>query len=97
MAAKIKKEETLRVAWECRAQRLKQMGKIDKATFRYYHADNRTDLDNAEFYQKYIWDGLVEAMVIPDDNNHYQPKERSHIHYEDKKNPRIEIEFEYEE
>ncbi len=90
-AAKIKHRETERVAWECKAQRIKPVEKITKVVFSYYHKDHRLDFDNIEVYQKFVWDGLVVAGIIPDDTQEYTPNERTHIHSIDKSDPRIEV------
>lgn len=92
-AAKIKKDETERVYWECKRQKLHPVPRIDEITFLYYHDSVRVDFDNAESYQKFIWDGLVVAKILPDDTQKYTPTQRTHIHCIDRSNPRIEIDF----
>jgi len=81
-AAKMKKTETERVMWECKAQRIKKMPRIDEAFFFYYHDSKRGDFDNFEFYQKFVWDGLKEAGVIENDTQQFTPRIRHHIHRE---------------
>jgi len=78
-AASLKKRETERVAWECKAQKIKPMKKIDEVFFYYYH-DRRGDFDGYEFAQKFIWDGLRDAGVIEDDTQKFTPHIRHHIH-----------------
>ena len=92
-AASLKKGETHRVAWECKIQRLKAVEKFTKAIFTYFHKDKRIDFDNIEFFQKFLWDGLEMARIIPRDTQKYTPRERIHIHKYDKNNPRLEVEL----
>lgn len=69
--ARIKKEETERVAWECKAQRLGvAKGKVT-AHYKIFTKDNRKDEDNLLFYIKYINDGLVMAGVLKNDSPKY--------------------------
>jgi len=80
IAAKIKKTETVRVYWECKAQKIKPMEKIDEAFFFYTHDSKRGDYDGFEFYQKFIWDGLKEAGIIENDTQRFTPAIRHHSH-----------------
>jgi len=91
MAAKLKREETEKVAWECKAQKIKPVKKIDEAFFYYYH-DRRGDYDNLESTQKFFWDGLKEAGIIENDTQEFTPKVRTHIH-EFSKTPKLIIEL----
>jgi hypothetical protein len=79
-AASMKRKETNRVTYECMAQKIKPMDKIDEAFFFYTHSSMRGDFDGFEFYQKFIWDGLKDAKVIPNDTQRYTPHIRHHIH-----------------
>ena len=88
-AAKLKKTETERVMWECRAQKIKKVSKIDEVYFLYYH-DRRGDYDGYEFYQKFVWDGLKEAGIIPNDTQAFTPAIRLHKHFFSKE-PRLII------
>ena len=93
-AAKIKKEETERVYWACKEQKLKPYKGIpNEAIFSWYHKNTRMDFDNVEFAQKFIWDGLVMAKILKSDGQKHTPKTRSHWHFIDKKNQRVEIEL----
>lgn len=92
-ASAIKKEETERVYWQCKIQRIKPIGKKEAVIFHWYNKNSRKDFDNIEFAQKFIWDGLVLAKVLPDDSQKYVPAIRIHKHDVDPKRPRVEITF----
>ena len=92
-AAAVKKKETERVFWECKAQHLKPVPKIDEVTITFYNPTTRSDFDNLEFAQKFIWDGLVLAKIIPDDSQKYTPSRKTFIHELDRTNPRITLEI----
>jgi Holliday junction resolvase RusA-like endonuclease len=87
-AAAMKKKETERVFWECKAQKIKPVPKIDEIRIIYYHPNTKSDFDNVEM-TKFFWDGLVLAGIIPDDSQKYTPKKRTYVHELDRKNPRI--------
>lgn len=53
--------------------------------------DRRRNKDNTEAGQKFIWDGLVDAGVIPDDNWTHQGN-KLHQHLVDKNFPHIIVE-----
>ena len=92
-AAKIKKEETERIYYECKEQKLQRIRGAKKAVFTWFSKNERKDFDNIEFAQKFIWDGLVMAGVLLSDTQKDTPKVRIHNHEIDKKKPRIELEF----
>ncbi len=92
-AAGIKRNETQRVWAACKEQKLKPISDCRFVFFTWFSKNNRKDFDNIEYAQKYIWDGLVLAKVLPDDNQKNTPKLRIHAHFTDPKNPRIVIEF----
>lgn len=92
-AAKMKKTETERVAWECKVQKIKPIGKMRAVVFIYYHDSTRIDFNNYEFFQKFCFDGLKMAGIIKDDSQKYTPTRRLHVHRYDKKDPRLEIHF----
>ena len=89
-AAKIKEDETYRVAQECVASKLKKMTKIHVMTCNWYCKNERKDTDNVEFAKKFIMDGLATCKIIPDDTRKYTGS-TLHQHYIDKLNPRIEV------
>jgi len=91
--AAIKRLETERVFWECKEQKIKPVGKKSLVIFEWYNKNSRKDFDNIEFAQKFIWDGLVMAKVLPEDNQENTPAMRLHIHEVDPENPRVEIHF----
>lgn len=66
VAAKIKKEETERVAWIAKTQ-LPVFTKPIYLTFVYREPNRKRDKDNIAFAKKFILDGLVMAGVIPND------------------------------
>ena len=68
MGAKIKKEETERVMWECKAQKLKPIKGEVKLAFYWYVKSKRRDADNIAFGHKWILDGLVRTGIIENDN-----------------------------
>lgn len=90
-AAAIKKDETERVYWEARQQKLE--GELGKHDFRFtwYVKDRRKDPDNCFFACKFIFDGLVKAGVIHCDG---QECVGSIVHNPiqiDAKRPRVEV------
>lgn len=89
-AAALKKTETAKIAMLCKQQKLLPQV-IEEVWFIYYHSSKRKDYDNTEYNQKYIWDGLVVAGIIPNDTQEFTPKTRIHQHRYDKSNPRIEV------
>lgn len=67
MAAKIKREETELVAWECRRQKAPKLKKLRSLMFIWKTKDRRQDKDNLAFSKKFVMDGMVLAGVIPND------------------------------
>lgn len=91
MAAKIKKDETERVYWECKKQgNLKARMPISEVLIDWYTKDARTDCDNLMI--KAIFDGMVMAKVIPDDSRKYINAITIRA-YVDKRKPRCEVEI----
>lgn len=91
---KIKTDETNRVAWLTKAQRLSPVEKYPvKITYKWYMKDKRKDLDNTCFAKKFINDGLVVGGIIENDG---QKQVSGFIDefFIDKYNPRIEVEIE---
>jgi hypothetical protein len=89
-AAALKRAETERVAWDCRAQRLQPMARIEETLCAWYTRDERKDADNVAFALKFIYDGLVLAKVIPNDSRRYTGS-ILHRFYTDKQRPRVEV------
>jgi len=90
VGARIKKEETQRVHWECRAQRIKPcIGKIN-ASYYIYTKDSRKDEDNNLIAIKFINDGIKEAGIIKSDSAKCLHIKHIEVN-EDKGKPRIEI------
>lgn len=73
MAAKIKKQETELVAWECRRQKAPRLTKIKSLLFIWKTKDRRQDKDNISFSKKFVLDGMVLAGVIPNDTYNTLP------------------------
>lgn len=94
IAAKIKREETERVAMEARIQlrTWKAQNLPVTLSYRWYTVDLRKDCDNVAYAQKYVQDGLVEAGVLPNDSRKYVSGFR-HEFFVDKNNPRVEIDI----
>ena len=87
----IKKDETERVAWYCKAQKVGRLERSNVVIFHWYSKDHRKDFDNIEFAQKFIWDGLVSSGALVDDSQKHTPSIRVHFHDVDAKDPRVEI------
>jgi Holliday junction resolvase RusA-like endonuclease len=88
--AVMKATYTEMVAWL--AKRLPKYKKID-ITIIWYEENEKRDPDNIIGGQKFIFDGLVRAGVIPDDSRKYIG-EIVHKFETDRKNPRVEVEIE---
>ncbi len=89
--SKIKKEETERVYWECKQQKIKPVTKFPvKIHYNWYSPNARKDTDNVAFAKKFCADGLVMAGVLPDDSRKYV-NGHSDDFFIDKNNPRVEI------
>lgn len=91
IAAKIKKEETERVFWECRSQKLSLITKPSYFIFTWFLKDKRKDPDNvSSLGRKFILDGLVRAGILFDDGQEYV-KGFVDVFKIDKEHPRVEI------
>jgi len=91
-AAKIKKNETERVAWEAKKQKIAKVG--DKRVYIYikWFCENRkSDPDNISFAKKFILDGLVLAKVLEGDGQKHIAGFIDKFYVEDK--PRVEVEI----
>lgn len=58
----------------------------------WYEKDQRRDVDNIIFAQKFILDGLVNQKVLIDDSQKYVNR-LNHQVFVDKNHPRIEVEI----
>lgn len=92
VGANLKKENTERVYWECRAQHIEPINGIAHITVTFFEKDYRRDADNIYAGLKYILDGLVNAGIIADDSRKYVNLSVNPVMV-DKKNPRIEVEI----
>jgi len=91
LAAKVKKTFTGYVALECKAQKLPALQRITKIVFIWKHRNRRKDMDNVEFGQKFIWDGLVLGGIVKSDGWLHRPATTIHKHLVDSKNPGCEV------
>lgn len=90
---KIKREETERVAWEAKLQKLIPITEYPvKITYKWFSKDNRIDVDNVAFSKKFINDGLVMAGILKNDSRKFVA-EFSDKFPIDKDNPRVEVEL----
>lgn len=90
-SAAMKKENTQMVAWCAKAARLPRMEQVD-LIFTWYEPHRQRDKDNIMAGQKFVFDGLVEAGVLPNDGWN-QIGDVTHRFGVDKANPRVEIEI----
>ena len=91
VAGKIKKEETDRVAWECKKTHHGANLEFPvHISYVWYCKNERKDIDNVAFAKKFINDGLVSAGILPDDSRKYVLGFSDEFPV-DKKNPRVEI------
>jgi Holliday junction resolvase RusA-like endonuclease len=90
-SAKMKKEYTELVAWCAKRARLPRMERADLVVT-WHEPNKRRDKDNIMAGQKFIWDGLVEAGVLPNDGWN-QIGDITHRFRVDKANPRVEVEL----
>lgn len=67
-AAKIKKDLTEYIYYECKAQKLLPFKKPVRIKYIWYVSSRRWDGDNISFGKKFIHDGLQMAGIIPKDN-----------------------------
>ncbi len=80
VGAKIKKEQTSLVAYECLSQHVPKMGRISVFEMTWHHRNKRKDFDNVEFSVKFIKDGMVQAGVIANDGWRHFPPQTTHRH-----------------
>lgn len=90
IAAKLKQQETFKVA-TLAMQSLPKLKSISKVVFIWWHKNRRKDMDNVEFSQKFIWDGLVQAKIIPGDGWNYRPQQTVHVHSVNKSDPGVTL------
>lgn len=90
--AKLKKQYTELIAWECRIQKIKPYIMSVLITIKFFERDYRRDADNIIAGTKYILDGLVIAGVIKNDTRKLVSLRIEPVEV-DGKNPRIEVEI----
>lgn len=91
-AAAIKEEETRRVYWECKSQKIKRIEKPVFVTCTWFCKNKRKDKDNVAFSKKFILDGLVKAGVLIEDG-WKEILGFKDVFEVDVKNPRVEVEL----
>lgn len=91
IAAKIKKETTLRVVQDC-AQTQEHIDYPIHILCGWYTKNERKDPDNVAFAIKFLLDGIVTAGVLKNDTRK-DILTISHFFFTDKNNPRVEVLF----
>lgn len=69
-ANRVKQDETNFVAYSVKGKLEKIENKVD-VTFIWYESGRRKDPDNIAFCCKYVFDGLVKAGILINDNHKY--------------------------
>lgn len=92
MGAKLKRDETERVATECMVAGLEACLEPVTLHFHWYMKNDRKDLDNIAFAKKFILDGMVQAGLLYDDSHKWVRGFTDSFEI-DKSNPRVEIEI----
>lgn len=88
--AKMKEENTDYVYWL--VYQLPKLTNPVKVSFTWYLANRKHDPDNVMAGQKFIFDGLVKAKIIPNDTLKYIV-EINHRYQIDAKHPRVIVEI----
>ena len=91
-AAAIKEEETRRVYWECKSQKLKRIDFPVFVACTWFCKNKKKDKDNISFAKKFILDGLMKAGVLENDGwEQIVGFQDSFV--VDKENPKVEVEL----
>jgi Holliday junction resolvase RusA-like endonuclease len=90
-SAEYKKVYTELVAWTARAQKIPKMDRID-LIITWFEGNRKRDPDNIHAGVKFILDGLVQAGVIPNDNQRHVG-DITHRVRTDRERTRIEVEL----
>lgn len=88
ISAKMKKDFTELVAWQCK--KLEPISTQADYTFTWYVPNKRSDPDNIAYAAKYVFDGLQAAGKLPNDSMKYV---RSICHFFEVGEPRCEVEI----
>lgn len=92
VGAKMKKDTEEMIRWYILAAHLTPADGPVFVWFTWYEKDERRDPDNVAFGKKFIFDALVAAGILKNDNRKnvrgFQDEFRT-----DRKNPRIEVEI----
>jgi len=92
LSAKIKKEQQKIITIYIKKAKLEKINYPVKIKTYWIEKDNRRDIDNITFAQKFINDALVENGILKDDGRKCV-KAINHRVSTDKENPRIEVEI----
>ena len=91
LAAKMKRDETLRVATLAQNSDLPKFEKPVHVYFTWVEPNKRRDIDNVAFAKKFILDGLVDAGVLKGDSRKYVTGFVDHFATVDKHDPRVMV------
>lgn len=90
MGASIKRDETERVAMECRVCKLEACLEPVVLHFTWYMKNDKKDLDNVAFAKKFVLDGMVQAGILYDDSHKWVRGFTDSFEI-DKTSPRVEV------
>lgn len=91
IAAKMKREETKRVADIAANSDMPTFEKPVHVYFTWVEPNKRRDVDNVAFAHKFILDGLVEAGVLKGDSRKYVTGFYDYFGKTDKDNPHVSV------
>lgn len=91
IAAKMKREETKRVADIAANSDMPTFEKPVHVYFTWVEPNRRRDVDNVAFAHKFILDGLVEAGVLKGDSRKYVTGFYDYFGKTDKDNPHVSV------
>lgn len=90
--ARMKREETDRVAWEALSQRVPAFTEPVAVRILWVEPNRRRDLDNVAFAAKFVLDGLVRAGILQDDSQRWV-RALQHTFEVDPDAPRVVVEL----
>lgn len=91
IAAKMKRDETKRVADIAANSDMPTFEKPVHVYFTWVEPNRRRDVDNVAFAHKFILDGLVEAGVLKGDSRKYVTGFYDYFGKTDKDNPHVSV------
>lgn len=89
-ANKLKQDTEDMIMWEAKAQHIQPFSSLVHLSYGWYEMNERRDLDNIAFAQKFVQDALVKAGILPGDGWKWI-QGFDHKFFVDKKDPRVEI------